>query len=182
MGVGMIARDEVRGTIEARASDAEIDAAIVAAALVQGRPDVTPDFELRGCDDDVVWSIIDAAILALKPKIAVIFTDTVVLDGAMFDPGSIARFIIENVADDLRAEVWLVADPYDSDTADLLEWRRSLGIKLAPLAATRMAERNQRHGLITWLMTTRPFEKIVVADPNYRSDDPRVTIHRRVTR
>lgn len=179
MGVRMIARHEVRGTIEARASDAEIDAAIVAAAIGQGRPDVTPDFELRGCDDDVVWSVIDAAILALKPKVVVIFTDTVVLDGSMFDPGSIARFIIENVADDLRAEVWLVADPYDRDTADLIAWRKSLGIKLA---ATRTAERNQRHGLITWITTTRPFEKIVVADPTYRTDDLRVTIHRRVTR
>ena len=178
----MIARDEVRDRIEARASDAEIDAAIIAAATTQGRPEVVPDFELRGRDDDAVWSIIDAAIASLKPRIAVIFTDEVVLDGAMFDPGSISRFIIENIADDLRAEVWLVADPYDTDTADLIAWRKTLGIKLAPLAATRTAERNQRHGLITWLTTTRPFEKIVIADPTYRTDDPRVTIHRRVTR
>lgn len=179
----MIVRDEVRDRIEGRASDAEIDAAIVAAATAQGHPAIDGNLELREADDDdPVWDVIDAAIASLSPRIAVIFTDTVVLDGAMFDPGSIARFIVENASDDLRAEVWLVADPYDSDTADLLEWRKSLGIKLAPMGAARMAGRNQRHGLITWLASTRPFERIVVADPTYRSDDPRVTIHRRVTR
>lgn len=178
----MIARDEVRDRIEARASDAEIDAAIVAAATAQGLPEVVPDFELRGCDDDAVWSIIDAAIDALKPKVAVIFTDRAVLSGSMFDPGSIARFVVDAAADDLRAEVWLVADPYaDRDAADLIEWRKGLGIKLAPLGATR-DRRDQHLGLISWLISTRPFERIVVADTLYRSDDPRVTVHRRVTR
>lgn len=178
----MIARDEVRERIENRASDAEIDAAIVAAATAQGHPEVTPEISLRGLiDGHPVWDAIDAAVDALKPKVAVIFTDRVVLAGSMFDAGSIARFIVDAAADDLRAEVWLVADPFDSDTAELLEWRKSLGIKCAPLAATRNG-RDQRLGLISWLITTRPFERIVVADTHYRSDDPRVTVHRRVTR
>lgn len=178
----MNAREEVRDRIENRASDAEIDAALVAAATAQGHPEITPEISLRGLiDGHPVWDVIDAAVDALKPKIAVILTDRVVLSGLIFDPGSISRFIVDAAADDLRAEVWLVADPYDSDTADLLEWRKSLGIKLAPLAATRNG-RDQRLGLISWLITTRPFEGIVVADTLYRSDDPRVTVHRRVTR
>ncbi|HQE46766.1 MAG TPA: hypothetical protein PKY48_06335, partial [Rhodoglobus sp.] len=134
----MIARDEVRDRIEGRASDAEIDAAIVAAAIAQSHPEIDGNLELRGCDDEhPAWSIVDAAITALSPRIAVIFTDTVVLAGSMFDPGSIARFIVEHASDDLRAEVWLVADPYDRDTADLLAWRKSLGIRLAPMGAAR---------------------------------------------
>lgn len=178
----MIARDEVRDRIEGRATDAEIDAAIAAVATAQGHPEIDGNLELRGCDDErPAWSIVDAAITALSPRIAVIFTDRVVLAGSMFDPGSIARFIVEHAADDLRAEVWLVADPYDDDTADLLEWRKSLGIKCAPLAATRNG-RDQRLGLISWLISTRPFERVSVADTHYRSDDPRVTIHRHITR
>lgn len=178
----MNAREEVRDRIEARASDAEIDSAIVAAGTAHGHPEVTPTTSIRGLiDGHPVWDAIDAAVGSLKPKIAVIFTDRVVLAGSQFDPGSIARFIVDAAADDLRAEVWLVADPYDPDTAELLEWRKSLGIKCAPLAATRNG-RDQRLGLISWLITTRPFERIVVADTLYRSDDPRVSVHRRVTR
>lgn len=176
------ARDEVRNLIENRASDAEIDAAIAAAAATAGHPEIDGDLELRNLDDDdPVWGILDATVASLKPRIAVIFTDRAVLDGALFDPGSIARFIVEHAADDLRAEVWLVADPYDKDTAALLEWRRTLGIRCAPLAATRTG-RDLRIGLIDWLKGTRPFERVVVADTLYESSDPRVTVHRRVTR
>ena len=81
----------------------------------------------------------------------------------------------------LAFAVCLHNEPLLDDTADLLEWRRTLGIKCAPLAATRTG-RDQRLGLIDWLTTTRPFERVIVADTLYESTDPRVTVHRRVTR
>lgn len=176
------AREEVSNFLQNRATDTEVDAAIAAAAVAAGYPEITGSLELFDLDDDdPVWDVLDAAAAALKPKVAVIFTDRAVLDGDRFPRESIASFVIEHAADDLRAEVWLVADPLDKHTADLIEWSRSLGAKLVRLPATRTG-RDQRTGLIGWLTTTRPFERVIVADTLYESSDPRVSIHRRVTR
>lgn len=176
------ARTEVRGTIEARASTAEIDAAIVATAAAQGHPEVTPDLDLYGCDDDhPVWNVIDAAVDALRPRIAAVVTDQVVLAGSMFDPGSIARFVVENAADDLRCEVFLVVDHWNRETAPLIEWARSLRLKIAGLSATRNESYSQYDRVISGI-ARRSYERVIVADLYYESSDPRVTVYRKVTR
>lgn len=177
------ARSEVRGTIETRASDAEIDSAILTAAVALNHPEIIPDFALRGCDDDhPVWDVIDAAVLALRPRIAVVVTDLAVMGaGGLFDPGSISRFIVEHAADDLRAEIFLVVDPLDKNIVDLIEWAREHRFKIAGISATRVTGISQYARIIDGILR-RSYELVVVADPYYESSDPRVTVHRRVTR
>lgn len=177
------ARSEVRDLLENRVSDTEINSAIVETATALNHPGVTPDLELRACDDDhPVWDVIDAAVLALRPRIAVILTDLAVMgEGGMFDPGSIARFVVEHGADDLRAEVFLVVDPLDRNTAALITWARSQRFKIAGISATRVTGISQYARVIDGIVR-RSYERVVVADPYYESSDPRVTVHRRVTR
>lgn len=169
--------------LETYASDAEIDSAIATAAAALNHPEIIPDFALRGCDDDhPVWDVIDDAVLALRPRIAVVVTDLVVLgEDGIFDPGSISRFIVENAADDLRCEVFLVVDPLDKDTAALIEWAREHRLKVASISATRVIGVSQYARVIDGI-ARRSYERVIVADPYYESTDPRVIVHRRVTR
>lgn len=177
------ARDEVRALIETRASDAEIDSAILTAAAALNHPEIIPDFALRGCDDDhPVWDAIDAAVDALRPRIAVVVTDLVVMGSeGMFAPGSIARFIVEHASDDLRCEVFLVVDPLDKHTGALIEWAREHRFKIAGISATRVTGISQYARIIDGILR-RSYEQVVVADLYYESNDSRVTVHRRVTR
>ena len=88
--------------------------------------------------------------------------------------------VVENAADDLRAEIFLVVDPLDKNTADLIEWAREHRFKIAGISATRVTGISQYARIIDGILR-RSYEQVVVADLYYESSDPRVTVHRRVT-
>lgn len=180
----MIARDELRDRLDVRVADAELDAAILNATPEALRAEITPGVELHRIDmEHPVWHILDAAWDSLQPRVAVIVTDRTVIDGDMFDPGSISRFIVEHAADDLRAEVWLIVDRHsgEHDPGALIAFAQQVGIRVVEVSRWRSARRSQYGDSIDGLVR-RSVPRIVVADTQYRSHDPRITIHRRVTR
>lgn len=179
----MRARDELRDRLDARVTDAELDAVIVNATPDELRAAIKPEMELHRIDmDHLVWDILDAAWDSLQPRVAVIVTDRTVLDGDMFDPGALSRFIVEHAADDLRAEVWLIVDRHgEHDPGALIAFAQRVGIRVTEIALWRSARPSHYTDAIVGLVR-RSVPRIVVADPQYRSHDPRITIHRRVTR
>lgn len=177
-------REELRGRCDHRVTDAEIDAALRHASCVLDA-EVDPESDtVTLAEDDPLWCVIDAAWQQLQPRTLVVVTDRTILEGAMFDPGGLARFFVEHAADDLRAECWIVVDRCRNDGTDvrpLIRFAERYGIRVAGVPLTRSSgQDNYRHTLDR--LTERQYQHIVIGDTHYRSDDPRVTIYRRVQR
>lgn len=174
-------RDEVRDRLDRRVSDAEIDAAVCDTTPDHLREQITPETELYADIDDIVWEIIDRAFDALQPRVLVVLSDRAILDGSMFDPSSIARFVVEHAADDLRARVVVVLDSWDQRTTGLTAFARSVGFEIAGVSATRNAAYSVHEVTIANVLRG-DFARAVVCDPWFETGDERVTVVRRITR
>lgn len=179
-----IIREELRGRCDHRVTDAEIDAALSHAASVLDA-EVDPERDTATLsEDDPLWGVIDAAWQRLQPRTLVAVTDRTILEDALFDPSGLARFLVEHAADDLRAECWIVVDRYRNDGTDvrpLIEFAERYGIRVVGVPLSRSSGQDIYEHTVDRL-AERQCPRIVIADTRYRSDDPRVTVHRRVQR
>lgn len=104
----------------------------------------------------------------------------VATEDGIFDPSSIARFIVEHSRDE-RTQVYLVVDMMNRVLHPLADFARRHGFVVWAVSTTGRAltRSDEIDAAITHAGAA---DDVVVCDPFFESDDPRVVVERRITR
>lgn len=114
----------------------------------------------------------------------IVLTDRGILDAVdnpQFDPSSVAAFVAEAANADEPLHVTLIADWWWRGAHPLHEWAQSVGFRVFYTSSTRSERVDSWEDRFLYLLR-HEYDEFVLLDPHIRSDDSRVTIHRRVTR
>lgn len=110
----------------------------------------------------------------------IVITDRAVsTEDGQFDPASIARFVVEH-AGDVSVRVYVVIDMMNRALRPLAQFADEHGFVVWSVSATRTSRTWENE--IERILQRERSRDVIVCDTHFKSDNPRVTVHRRVTR
>ena len=110
----------------------------------------------------------------------IVITDRAVsTEDGLFDPASIARFVVEH-AGDVSVRVYVVIDMMNRALRPLAQFADKHGFIVWSVPATRTSRTWENE--VERILQRERNGDVVVCDTHFKSDDPRIMVKRRVTR